>query len=168
MILRIAFFTLLTFSPSLANVHPVHISVTEINYSEKDKSLQITSRMFVDDTELAVRAWKKNPDLDILEPKGATTRQLVEEYVRLHLKVWIDGKMTKMNFLAVEKEDLSFICYIEISNVKKAKSIKVLNDCIMEMHDDQSNLVHITYKAPVKSVRLTRQNPDEVFNFEKK
>jgi hypothetical protein len=88
--------------------------------------------------------------------------------MRLHLKVWIDGKIMKMNFLAVEKEDLSFICYIEIPNVKKVKSLKVLNDCIMEMHDDQSNLVHITYKAPVKSARLTRQNPDEVFTFERK
>lgn len=168
MILRIAFLTLLTLGSSCANVHPVHISVTEINYSEKDKSFQITSRLFVDDTELSIRAWKKNPDLDILEPKGVTTQQLVEEYVRLHLKVWIDGKIMKLNFLAVEKEDLSFICYIEIPIVKKAKSLKVLNDCIMEMHDDQSNLVHITYKAPVKSARLTRQNPDEVFTFEKK
>ncbi|MFM7429920.1 MAG: DUF6702 family protein [Flammeovirgaceae bacterium] len=167
-LLRIAFFTLFTLGSSLANVHPVHISATEINYSEKDKSFQITSRLFVDDTELSIRAWKKNPDLDILEPKGATTQQLVEEYMRLHLKVWIDGKIMKMNFLAVEKEDLSFICYIEIPNVKKAKSLKVLNDCIMEMHDDQSNLVHITYKAPVKSARLTRQNPDEVFTFERK
>jgi hypothetical protein len=156
---------LYSYKPEL---HPIHISVTEINYSEKDKSFQITSRMFIDDTELSIRALKKDPDLDILEPKGATTQQLVEEYVRLHLKVWVDGKLSKMNFLAVEKEDLSFICYIEIPNIKKAKNVKVQNDCMMEMHEDQSNLVHITYREPVKSARLTRYKPDETFTFAKK
>ncbi|MFM7858678.1 MAG: DUF6702 family protein [Flammeovirgaceae bacterium] len=149
-------------------VHPIHISVTEINYSEKDKSFQITSRMFIDDTELSIRALKKDPDLDLLEPKGATTQQLVEEYVRLHLKVWVDGKLAKMNFLAVEKEDLSFICYIEIPSIKKVRNVKVQNDCMMEMHEDQSNLVHITYREPVKSTRLTRNKPDETFTFAKK
>lgn len=164
-------FSFLLFCISLAadeTVHPIHISVTEINYSEKDKSLQATMRMFIDDTELSVRGLKKNPDLDILEPKGASTQQLVEEYVRLHFKVWVDGKPMKMNFLAVEKEDLSFLCYIEVPNVKKAKTVRVQNDCIMETHEDQSNLVHITYQAPVKSARLTRNKPDETFTFTKK
>ncbi|MFM8912680.1 MAG: DUF6702 family protein [Flammeovirgaceae bacterium] len=155
-------------APREEKAHPIHISVTEINYSEKDKSFQITSRLFVDDTELSVRGLKKNNDLDILEPKGATTQQLVEEYVRLHLKVWVDGKLAKMNFLAVEKEDLSFVCYIEIPSIKKVKSLRVQNDCIMETHEDQSNLVHVTYLAPVKSARLTRNKPDETFTFTKK
>lgn len=165
LLLSLIFF--LPFQPA-QQAHPIHISVTEINYSEKDKSFQITSRMFVDDTELSIRGLKKNPDLDILEPKGVTTQQLVEEYLRLHLKVWVDGKLAKMNFLAVEKEDLSFVCYIEIPNIKKVKSVKVQNDCVMETHEDQSNLVHITYQAPVKSARLTRNKPDETFTFTKK
>lgn len=154
--------------PLATQLHPIHISVTEINYSEKDKSFQMTLRLFVDDTELAIRGLKKNPDLDILEPKGATTQELVEEYVRLHLKLWVDGKPAKMNFLAIEKEDLSFVCYIEMANIRKVKSVTVQNDCLMEIHEDQSNLVHITYMAPVKSVRLTRSKPDETFTFTRK
>lgn len=165
LLLALLFFT---WVPPEKAMHPIHISVTEINYSEKDRSFQVTSRLFVDDIELSVRALKKNNDLDILEPKGATTQEMVEEYVRLHLKVWVDGKFAKMNFLAVEKEDISFICYIEIPNIKKLKSVQVQNDCIMEIHEDQSNLVHVTYHEPVKSARLTRNKPDETFTFTKK
>lgn len=160
-----------THQPATTNYffHPVHISVTEINYSEKDKALQITSRMFIDDLELCIRAKRKDQDLDILEPKnGITTRQLVEEYVKEHLKIKLDGNLCKLIFLGTEKEDLSMICYIEITNVKKIKTLEVVNDIIMEIHDDQSNLVHVTFQSPVKSARLTRNNSFEIFTFEKK
>ncbi len=147
-------------------VHPIHISVTEINYNEKSKSLQITSRIFIDELELGVRAQRKESELDILEPKnGLVTKELIKNYFTAHLKIKIDGKPVKLNFLGYEKEDISFVSYIEIENVKKLKTIEVFNDMITEIHEDQSNLVHITYKSPVKSTRLTRENTSEVFTF---
>ena len=149
--------------------HPVHISVTEINYSEKDKALQIISRLFIDDLELSIRAQRKEPELDLMEPKnGLTTQQLVINYLTEHFKIKLDGKLSKLNFLGVEKEDLSLICYIEIENVKKLKSLEAYNDAIMGTHEDQSNLVHVTFKSPVKSARLTYNKPSEIFVFEKK
>jgi hypothetical protein len=150
-------------------LHPVHASVTEINYSEKDKALQITSRIFIDDLELAIRARRKDPSLDITQPKnGITTKELVKEYLTDHFKIKIDGKPVKINFLAVDEEDAAFLCYLEIENVKKIKTLEVFNDVITETHDDQSNLVHVTYKSPIKSARLLRDHPIEVFKFEGK
>ena len=150
-------------------VHPIHISVTEINYNEKSKSLQMTTRIFADELELGVRAQRKEAELDLMEPKnGVTTKQMIQNYLLEHIKIKIDGKLVKMNFLGFEKEDISIVSYIEIENVKKLKTIEVFNDLVTELHDDQSNLVHITYKSPVKSVRLTRDNPKEVFTFDAK
>jgi len=148
-------------------VHPIHISVTEINYNEKSKSLQITSRIFVDEMELGVRAQRKEPELDILEPKnGATTKEMIKNYFEAHVKIKIDGKPVKINFLGYEKEDISFVSYLEIENIKKLKTIEVFNDLVTEIHEDQSNLVHVTYRSPVKSIRLTRENTSEIFTFD--
>ncbi len=153
----------------LIGLHPVHISVTEINYNEKSKSLQIISRIFVDEMELGVRAQRKEKDLDILEPKnGLATKQLIKNYLDAHFKIKIDGKPAKLNFLGHEKEDISLVCYIEIENIKKMKTLEVFNDLITEIHDDQSNLVHVTFKSPVKSARLTRDNTSEIFTFSSK
>jgi hypothetical protein len=150
-------------------MHPIHISVTEINYNEKSKSLQITNRVFTDELELGVRAQRKEAELDLLEPKnGITTKQLVQDYLTTHIKIKIDGKPVKLNFLGFEREDISIVSYIEIENVKKLKTIEVFNDIITEIHDDQSNLVHVTYKSPVKSTRLTRDNTTETFTFDPK
>jgi hypothetical protein len=150
-------------------LHPIHISVTEITYSEKDKALQITSRFFIDDVELSIRSQRKEAELDILEPKnGLTTQQLVINYLTEHFKIKLDGKWCKLTFLAVEREDISLIAYIEIEGVKKIKTLEVFNDIIMSTHEDQSNLVHVTFKSPVKSVRLTSSSPSQKFEFEKK
>jgi hypothetical protein len=150
-------------------LHPIHIYVTEITYSEKDKALQITARIFIDDLELAIRAQRKEPELDLIEPKnGLTTEKMVSDYVLQHLVVKLDGKVQKMNVLGMEREDPALVCYIEIEGVKKFKTIEVKNDFIMETHDDQSNIVHVTYKGPVKSMRLTRSNPVGSFTFTEK
>ncbi len=150
-------------------LHPVHVSVSEISYSEKDKALQITSRIFIDDLELSIRNKRKEPELDILDPKnGLTTDQLVSDYLKDHFKIKLDGKLQKMKLLGHEAEDAALVCYIEIENVKKVKTIEVFNDVITETHSDQSNLVHVTYKGPIRSVRLMRDKPVEIFMFDGK
>jgi hypothetical protein len=150
-------------------LHPVHVSVTEIEYSEKNKSLQITSRIFIDDLELSIQKQIKQESLDILQPKnGMTINQLVSSYLKEHFKIKIDGKPAKVNYLTHEIEDAAIICYLEIENVKKLKTLEVTNDVIQEIHADQSNLIHITYKSPVKSYRLIRDKPTDIYRAEVK
>ena len=150
-------------------LHPLHVSVTEIEYNEKNKSLQIISRIFIDDLETSIRTKLKDENIDLLEPKnGRTTDQLVSAYLSEHLKIRLGGKPAKINYLAHEIEDVAIICYLEIEGVKKFKQIEITNHVIQETHEDQSNLVHVTYKGPVKSLRLIRDKPTDVLIFETK
>lgn len=157
--------------PSLSEwvPHPLHVSVSEINYSEKDKALQITSRIFVDDLELSIRNQRKEPEMDLLAPKnGLTTDLLVSEYLKDHFRIKLDGKLQKMKLLGHEVEDVAIICYIEIENVKKIKAIEVFNDMMTEIFDNQSNLIHVAVNGPVKSARLVHDKPMEEFKFDSK
>lgn len=146
--------------------HPLHISVTEIEYNEQAEALQIISRIFVDDLEVAIREKTGVPDLDILNPeKGLTTQGLIADYLKDHLKVKLDSKQQQLNFLGYEEENFAFICYIEIEKIKSFKVIEVENTVITETYDDQSNLVHVTYKGPIKSMRLMKDKPSGKFTF---
>jgi hypothetical protein len=149
--------------------HPIHVSVTEIEYSEKNKSLQITSRIFVDDLETAIRTRTKRESLDLLHlPAGQTLDQLVSTYLADHLRIKVDGKPAKINYIAHELDDAAIICYLEIENIKKLKTLEVTDNVIHEVHNDQYNLVHITYRSPIKSYRLTREKPTELYRYETK
>jgi hypothetical protein len=145
----------------------MHISVTEIEFDEKDKALEIMMRVFMDDLELTLRNDLNQPELDILSPKnGKTIDQMVDEYLKKHFKISLDNKAQTINFLGHEEEGDAFIFYLEVSKVKKFKAIQIQNSIITETHDDQSNLVHVTVKEKVKSLRLTRNNPADKITFD--
>jgi hypothetical protein len=141
-------------------LHPMHVSVTEVQYNEKNKSFEIISRIFIDDLELSIQAEKKNESLDLLNPgSGMTTDQLVSEYLGHHLQIRLDGKPVVIHYLAHEIDDVALVCYLEVEGVRKVNVIEITNSVIQETHADQSNLVHVTYKGPVKSLRLMRETP---------
>jgi hypothetical protein len=152
---------------SLSALHPIHVSVTEIEFDEKDKALEVMMRVFMDDLELTLRKELRDPELDIMKPKnGKTTDQMASDYLKKHFKITLDNKLQVVNFLGHEEESDAFIFYIEVKKVKKFKTIQVQNSIIQETHDDQSNLVHVTVRDNTRSLRLTRSNPIDKLTFE--
>lgn len=150
-------------------LHPLHVSVTEIEHDEKDKALEIMMRLFIDDTEVTMRNVYNQPELDILNPKGGmTVDQMVSPYVDKHFKISLDSKAQKIKFLGHEQDGDVFIFYLEVENVKKWKTIQIQNDVFTDVHDDQSNLVHVTVKGVVRSMRLTKTTPIDKVTFEAK
>jgi hypothetical protein len=151
------------------SMHPMHVSVTEIEFDEKDKELEIVSRIFIDDFEKTLQSNLRQPELDILEPKnGLTVDQMASKYLADHIKLSLDNKAQKIEYLGHEREGEAFIFYFVVNKVKKWKTIQVLNNVIMETYDDQSNLVHVTVRENVKSLRLTRDKSADKLTFEPK
>jgi hypothetical protein len=159
----------LLFLSAVLALHPIHVSVTEIGFDEKEKELEIISRIFWDDLEKAIREAKKQPELNLAEPgNGIKTDQLVSEYLQTRFKISLNGKAQKVKYLGHEVEGEAILCYIQVVNVKKLETIEVFNSIITELHDDQSNLVHVTVRSKVKSMRLMRDNPSGKLTFEAK
>lgn len=152
-----------------ASLHPIHVSIAEIDHNEEVRALQITLRIFIDDLELSIRNKTSSPELDLLNPgTSTTTDQLVKDYLSNALRLRVDNKPLKTNYLGHEIEGPAMICYIEVPNVRKFKSIEVTNTAILETHEDQSNLVNVNYKEKVKSLRLTNDRPTGTVTFDVK
>lgn len=151
---------------AIASLHPLHVSVTEIEMDDKDKRLEIMMRVFMDDLEVTLRNEYKNPDLDILNPRGLTVDQMMENYLKKHFKIMLDNKSVVTKYLGHEQEGDAFIFYVEVGNVKKWKTINVQNSIITDTFDDQSNLVHVTVGEKVRSLRLAKNHPADNLVFE--
>jgi hypothetical protein len=150
-------------------LHPLHVSVTEIAFDEKDKSLEIMMRVFADDLETTLRKTYNKPELDILSPKSSQiTDQLAGQYLQKHLLLSLDKKQQDVRYLGHELEGDAFTFYLEVTDVKKWKTIRISNDMLTETFDDQSNLVHVTVKDEVKSLRLTRNTSVDILTFDSK
>lgn len=157
---------LLLFDTSFIAVHPMHVSVTEIEFDEKEHELEIMMRIFVDDLENAIREETNHQSLDLAKATEPEKRSIVGNYLEKHFTVSLDGKAQTLKYLGQEIEGEAMICYIQAPNVKKWKTIEVSNSILMNIFDDQSNLVHVTVVEKVKSMRLTTDNYKAKFSFE--
>ncbi len=136
-------------------LHPIHISVTDINFDEEHNALEIISKVFIDDIENEIRALNKEEYLDITKPgKGRTTDDLLKPYLKERFKITVNGKEVECNYLGHEIETEALYLYFEVEKVKKLKSITVENTIMLNYYDDQVNMVHVKVDGKLRSMKM--------------
>ena len=137
------------------NHHPIFVSVTEIEHNAKDKTLEISCKIFTDDFEKALRAAYKT-HVDLLDEKiKPAMDKLVNDYVQNHLKISVDGKTPGLKYLGFEKVDEAIYSYYQADNILVPKRIEVTDNVLLEYNEQQLNIVHITVNGQRKSTKLT-------------
>lgn len=163
--LKIALLLLFIGFSSFETDHKFYVSVTEIEYNEKAESLQIISRLFIDDLEdllqtrydKSIRLGKSN--------ESTEANDYIKKYLTKKMEVQLDGKVVELNYLGKEYEDDMLILYMEIPKVISFKKIGLKNALLTDMFSEQKNLVHVTYKGSTKSLILNKSKQEDVLNF---
>ena len=144
--------------------HPIYVSVTEIEHNAKDKTLEVSCKIFTDDFEKTLRsAYNTHVDLSDAKIKPAMDR-LVSDYVLKHLKIAVDGKPTTLKYLGFEKIEEGILSYYQADNIPSVKKITVTDDILFEFNEQQMNLIHVIVGGERKSTKL--DNPEKVATLE--
>ncbi len=149
-------FVSLMFLPISFNLHhPIFVSVTEIEHNAKDKTLEVSCKIFTDDFEKTLRASYKT-HVDLLDEKvKPAMSKLVDDYVQKHLKIALDGKPVPLKFLGFEKIDEGIYSYYQAENITIPKKIEVTDNVLLEYNEQQMNIVHIIVDGKRKSAKLS-------------
>jgi len=147
-----------------AVIHPIFVSVTEMNHNPKDRTLEISCKIFTDDLE-TVLAKATGTKVDLFHPKDtAVTGKQISNYIGRHLVIKIDGKPVILQFVGFERELDAVWSYFEVVQVSNVpKNISVMNDLLYDNFKQQINLMHVTVGGKRKSTKL--DNPDTNFDF---
>ena len=146
-------------------VHPLYVSVIEIEHNAKDKTLEISCKIFTDDFEKTLRK-AYNVHVDLLDTKvKAAMNKLVNDYVQKHLSISLEGKNATMRFIGYEQIEEGIYSYYQVDNVSAVKNISISDNILYEYKKEQMGLIHVTVNGNRKSSKLN--NPDEkaVFVF---
>lgn len=147
-----------------ASHHPIFVSVTEIEHNAKEKTLELSCKIFTDDFENALRQVYKTK-VDLLGPKDkAAMNKLVSDYVQKHLLIRIDHKPVALQFLGYEQEEEGIISYYQANNIPSLKKIDLTNNILFESKKEQMNILHVTVRGERKSTKLL--NPEDKVSFE--
>ncbi|TMU50832.1 DUF6702 family protein [Flagellimonas algicola] len=152
---------------SFTTAHKFYLSVTNVVYSEKNTSFQITSRIFIDDLD------------DVLEERYGIKAQLatdkeslvadayIEKYLRAKFAIELNGEIVPYTFLGKEYDNDVVICYMELEDVdfSNLKSVSVQNEILTDLFEEQQNVVHLKWKGKKKSFVLIKENNKGMLNL---
>ncbi|MCL6268318.1 DUF6702 family protein [Flagellimonas myxillae] len=152
---------------SFSTAHKFYLSVTNVVYSEKSASFQITTRIFIDDLEdVLEERYDIKPAL-ATEQESKIANAYIEKYLRAKFVIELNGENSQYVFLGKEYDNDVIICYLEVENVDFAnlKSIAVQNEVLTDLFEEQQNIVHLKWKGKKRSFVLIKENNKGMLNL---
>ncbi|WP_081208997.1 DUF6702 family protein [Salegentibacter sediminis] len=150
---------------SKVTAHEYYLSVTEVNYKAESESLQIITRVFVDDFENVLRKRFNDEIRLVKDNEEGPVRKMIERYLgqKLHLKT--NGKEHQLKYLGKEYDTDQVILYIEVENVAPFTEISITNSILTDLFDDQKNVVHVEVNGVTKSLLLQKNEDRKTLKF---
>lgn len=158
------FFIFIVFS-SFMCIHKFYISNTQIKYVEDKKSVQIITRVFVDDFEIVLKE-RYDENLSFYEKDTKLIDSYIEKYLSEKFRIKIDEEHKPFVFVGKKIEFSMVICYLEIKDINKINTIEVTNNTLFDFFSQQQNVIKLDINGQRKSFMLTKQNAKAVLNFE--
>ena len=158
-------FTVLVFVLTSFSKHEEYYSLTNIQYKENEKTLQITMRLFTEDFELALKKfYGKNFELNT-DREIAQANEWIEKYIKQKFNLTIDGKILNYNWIGKEFEKDSIYLYFEVQNVEPFNTVEIRNACLIDAIPSQENIVKFKAFETYKSLILNKQKDTEAIIF---
>lgn len=151
------------FSFSLVARHPFHTSVTELLYNAKEKSWEVSIKLFQDDLETTLSAFT-NKSFKFSTEKEAD--KVIEAYLRKHFGVQVNKVLqTPYRYLGFEPQNDAIWVYLEIPTEKDLSGIYFENSLLIDSFDDQTNLLQVVNGDRKKSFLFQKNKSVQLINW---
>lgn len=145
--------------------HEYYVSITKIEYVKEKKSVQIISRIFIDDFERLIRE-RYDPDVTLAaDDELAKVDFYIEKYLDEKITIKINGKAVDAVFIGKEYESDIVYCYLEIENVESIQSFEISNQVLFDLYSEQQNIIRLKINDKNKSFILIKENDKGLLNF---
>ena len=135
----------------MAPFHDFHSSVTQVDYNEKNKSLEISVRLFTDDLCVALEN-SGAPKMELgTQSEPPSANEHIANYLQKNLSFTINGKQAVFKYLGKEAQLDATWCYLEIEKAGNVRKLEVENSIMLSDFEDQINMVNLNVKGRKKS-----------------
>jgi hypothetical protein len=141
------------------------MSVTHIKYIPKQKALQITMRLFIDDLQFELNN-QNNPKIEIAtdrEPKNID--RIYADYVSNHFNIEVNEHSKNSSFLGKEYDDDMVVFYLEVLGIQEIEQLRLENTLLLNSFPEQENIVKLNINEEQKSHILTKNRSKALINY---
>jgi hypothetical protein len=145
--------------------HPFYVSVTEINHNAKEKTLEISCKLFTNDLETVLEKLAHvKVDLSQTKDRSAADR-LIGEYVLKHLQIKVDGKAAPLHMIGSEQEAEATWGYFQADNIPAVKHVDISNSLLYDGFEQEINIMHVTVGGVRKSTKVSAPDANAFLEF---
>lgn len=156
---------LFIFSSFSSKYHETYLSVTEIEYRQDSKSVQVISRVFIDDMEdVLTKRFGKEVSLAYKKDLSAN-KGLLEKYYSKKLSIKVKNQDIPLKLLGSKFDADQIVLFLEGNNVESFKTVVVENLVLTDLFDTQKNIVHVKNGDVIESMLLVKAKGSDTVNF---
>lgn len=157
---------ILLFYNSWNYYHPVHITITNVDYYENESKFEIKIKIFSDDLENIIQ--KKtgiNIGLTTLTISKKTEPYLIE-YISENFNLFVNNKnkplINKSSKFTYEIKDGAILIDVSIKISEKVRTLKIYNNLLNDLYDDMKNMLIINWKNQEKGIIFAKNKTEEI------
>ena len=143
--------------------HKFYVSVFIVEHNETNKTLEITTQVFLDDMEMMFR--NKNIELDLYSTSDIISDSLIKDYFKSVFKIKKKSEILEYEFLGKELFDDILNCYIEVKDINYEDSLIIQNKLLLDLYDSQKNILHFKSKNNNKSFLMNYKKTEIQLNL---
>ena len=147
-------------------LHPVHVSLLNIDLNTSSGDISVTFKFFSDDFETIIYQ-RYGKQLDIVnQTDPGDQMQTINSYLKETFHLEVNG--TRIEALKYDKNEMNHEAIWLFYNGNydgKMKSVSVNYESMMDLFEDQTNLVIVTYDDVQNGYRLNNKNREITFNI---
>lgn len=153
--------------PILLAFHPVHVSLTTIEQVQGTDTMKVFFRMYYDDFLQDYKLIDPGINIEEMSVHQSFPVDKANKYFNDKIQIYINnkllnGKITKLTIL-----DNEIFLNLYYRSEAAPKKIKIRNQILTGLYEDQTNMVFITINKHEQAMRLTPEHDKEAWSFYK-
>ena len=136
------------------SAHKFYVSTSSVTFLEDQSSIHITTKIFIDDMQDALRQTQHSIKLDP-DSNPQLVDSLTLDYLKQHLLIKQNQKVLPLNFVGKEYDfDLATYHLEILTNSLIIDSLMITNTVLFDLFEDQKNIIHFKSNNYRKSYLL--------------
>jgi len=131
-------------------LHPVHVSLTGIDYDSLKQVYSVFVKVWSDDLESDIRLWNTSN-----ERMTGDENEIYSKYLTDKILIIEDGKQLKMKLLKSETDGLEHRFNLEARGNGEVKNVTVINRIMTHLYEDQANMLLFSLNGIEDGYRFT-------------
>lgn len=153
--------------PILLAFHPVHVSLTTIEQVQGTDTMKVFFRIYYDDFLQDYALYAPGFNSEKASVDQSFPMDLANKYFNDKVHIYINNRLLTGRVLNVTIFDNELLLNLVYKSEKDPKRIKIRNQILTGLYDDQTNMVFITINKHEQAMRLTPEHDKEAWSFYK-